>query len=174
MKSLSDETRRKMSVAAKNRCTPQWRKRMSELRATSLPIDEVRNLYDGGMTQTEIADKFGVTQKVLWAFMRRNGIAARVAKKRDQRGIRNSLWKGSEASYAALHLRVQSVRGKPSFCTSCGKTTGRFEWSNLTGDYGNVNDYVRLCVSCHRRMDAKRRASTGKRTMPQKGDARET
>ena len=62
--------------------------------------------------------------------------------------------KGDSAKYAALHLRVSVARGKPSLCMRCGTTeAARFEWANLTGDYANVEDYVRLCGSCHRRMD---------------------
>jgi len=54
-------------------------------------------------------------------------------------------------------------------CQWCETTNGRFEWANLTGDYTNVNDYDRLCVSCHRYYDAARRRLTGMSTMPPKG-----
>ena len=85
----------------------------------------------------------------------------RTAAKRDQRGAKNDLWKGDQAGYQALHLRVASQRGKPSLCAACGKTEGRFEWANLTGRYTDINDYIRLCVACHRRMDAYRRKERG-------------
>lgn len=163
MKKFSDETRRRMSESAKARCTPEWRKRMAA-NATALPRDEVKRLYDAGHTQNEIADIFNTTQKVVWKFMKREGIKARVPAKRDQRGEKNSNWAGDEATYSAFHFRVELVRGKPCLCSVCGETEGRFEWANLTGKYENVNDYVRLCVSCHRRYDAKRRKETGKRT----------
>lgn len=164
MKSVSKETRRRMSEAAKIRCTPEWRAAKSQAYESKLPADEVELLYRSGLTQTEVADHFGVTQKVICGFMRRHGIAARPAIKRNQNGANNDSWKGDDATYSAFHFRVEAVRGKPSCCTSCNKTTGRFEWANLTGRYEDVNDYVRLCVSCHRRFDAKRRTMTGKAT----------
>ncbi len=117
-------------------------------------VENVRALYAKGMTQDEIAELSGVTQKVIWRLMLRHEIPARVAAKRDQRGPRNLAWKGDDASYKALHLRVAVVRGKPSLCERCGTTSAaRFEWANLSKKYADPNDYIRLCVSCHHRMD---------------------
>jgi hypothetical protein len=77
------------------------------------------------------------------------------------------MWRGDAAKYQALHIRVEAARGKPQHCSECGATKpGRYEWANLTGDYADVNDYARMCVSCHRRYDAARRAATGERTSP--------
>ena len=73
---------------------------------------------------------------------------------RDQSGERNPMWAGDDAGYSALHLRVESARGKPSQCEECGTTTAkRFEWANMTGRYEDVSDYRRLCSSCHHRHD---------------------
>lgn len=66
----------------------------------------------------------------------------------------NDTWKGDAAKYAALHLRVQRVRGKPSKCEVCGTTTAkRFEWANMTGNYADPMDYKRMCCSCHHKHD---------------------
>jgi hypothetical protein len=117
-------------------------------------VAEVERLYAAGHTQVEIAAMLRTTQKVIWKLMVRHGLNARVAAKRDQRGAKNLGWKGAEAGYAAAHLRVQAARGTPSLCASCGTTTAkRFEWANITGNYHDVNDYKRLCTSCHHRMD---------------------
>lgn len=117
-------------------------------------VQRVSELYAAGATQGEVAASVGVTQKVVWNLMRRHGIAARVAAKRDQRGPKNHAWKGDDAGYAAAHLRVASARGAPSLCESCGTTSAaKFEWANLTKNYTDPNDYVRLCVSCHHQMD---------------------
>lgn len=117
-------------------------------------IQRVADLYAAGSTQGEVAVAVGVTQKVVWNLMRRNGIAARVAAKRDQSGPKNHAWKGAKAGYAAAHLRVAVARGTPSLCEHCGTTdAARFEWANLTGNYTDPDDYIRLCVSCHHRMD---------------------
>ena len=117
-------------------------------------VQRVAELYASGMTQAEVAAAIGITQKVVWRLMLRSGIAARVAAKRDQRGHRNAMWRGGSAGYQAMHLRVAEARGTPSKCEHCGTTDAkRFEWANLSGRYDDVNDYVRLCVSCHHKMD---------------------
>jgi hypothetical protein len=119
-----------------------------------------------GHTQDEVAVSVGMTRKVIYNLMRRHGIKARVAAKRDQRGPQNHMWRGNDANYQALHLRVESARGKPSRCERCSRTDsdGRYEWANLTGNYADVDDYERMCVLCHRRFDAERRAITGRPT----------
>lgn len=131
-------------------------------------VAEVERLYAEGSTQSEIACAFGTSQKVIWRLMNNHDIAARVAAKRNQVGASNLLWAGDKAGYQALHLRVQVARGKPASCTRCGKCDpkARYEWANLTGKYTDVNDYERMCISCHRRYDAARRAATGERTSP--------
>ena len=121
-------------------------------------VERVREMYAGGATQTEIAASVGLTQKVVWNLMRRSGIQARVAAKRDQRGPRNSSWKGDDATYQAFHKRVETARGRPSLCSRCGVTeASAFDWANLTGRYEDVNDYERMCRSCHRPYDRARR-----------------
>lgn len=131
-------------------------------------VAAVERLYASGRTQTEIASDLGMTQKVVWRLMVNHGIGARVAAKREQSGPANVAWRGSLAGYQALHLRVEAARGKPSECSRCGKAQldCRYEWANLTGRYDDINDYERMCVSCHRRYDASRRAATGVRTSP--------
>ena len=77
-------------------------------RRTNLPVDTVKSMYENGNTQTEIAEFFGVSQKVVWRFMKNHNIKARVAAKRDQRGEKNSSWKGgkriSEQGYVEIYL----------------------------------------------------------------------
>lgn len=117
-------------------------------------VAKVTALYNDGLTQDEVAREAGVTQKVVWNLMRRHGVKARTAAKREQRGADNHSWKGDDAGYAAMHLRVQELRGKPSRCAMCDTVEARrFEWANLTGDFSNPYDYVRLCTSCHHRLD---------------------
>jgi hypothetical protein len=117
-------------------------------------VAKVREMYAAGHTQAEIADATGLSQKVIWNLMRRHGIAARVAAKRNQRGAANHAWRGDDAGYAAMHLRVETSRGKPRLCEDCGSTTAKlYEWANVTGHYDDVNDYRRLCASCHKKFD---------------------
>jgi predicted XRE-type DNA-binding protein len=120
----------------------------------SLPIyliSQVKSLYEGGLTQVEIGQRFGVSQKTIHKFMQANGIKARVAVKRDQRGNKNSYWKGSAVTYKAAHQRVEALRGKPKSCETCGITdpTKRYEWASLTKNYLDPYDYKRLCKTCH-------------------------
>lgn len=82
---------------------------------------------------------------------------------------KNGMYKGDEASYSAFHKRVVAERGKPQLCDECGETEGRIEWSNLSGNYTDVNDYARLCVSCHKRLDHDRRVEEKKMTSPVNG-----
>jgi hypothetical protein len=114
----------------------------------------VAELYSNGSTQSEVASTLGVSQKVVWNLMRRHQIDRRVAAKRNQRGANNHAWKAGAAKYAAMHLRVAQERGAPSLCEHCGTTeSARFEWASLTKNYADMNDYVRLCCSCHHKMD---------------------
>ena len=160
-KQFSEDHRLALAKAAKARCTSEWRSNIADRLRTKIDDNKLRALYESGKTQCECAVELGVTQKIISTAMKRLGIKARIAAKRNQIGSANSSWKGDAAVYSAFHARVEKERGKPSLCHECKKTTGRFEWANLTGDYGNVNDYSRLCVSCHRKLDASRRSETG-------------
>lgn len=66
-------------------------------------------------------------------------------------------WKGDSVRYRALHNWVERTLGKPATCEYCGKIcTGRntIHWANKTGKYlRRVNDWLRLCVKCHRKHD---------------------
>lgn len=94
MKYFSDETRARMSEAAKKRCSsPDWIE-MQHARGTNLDYDTVKTLYEAGHTQKEIGEILGVSQKVVCKYMKRNGIKARIAAKRDQFGENNSSWNG--------------------------------------------------------------------------------
>ena len=134
-------------------------------------VTRVRELYGAGHTMREVAEFTGTTVKVLQRLRPRHGIARRTAAKRDQQGEHNHMWRGDDANYQALHLRVESARGKPNRCACCDTTdpSQRYEWANLSGRYEDIHDYARLCVTCHRRLDAARRAATGRPTMPSPG-----
>jgi len=120
-------------------------------------VAEVQRLYSTGASQNEVAAALGISQKIVWRLMLRHGITARPQIKRDQRGDKNSSWRGGKATYQALHLRVQALRGKPQKCEGCGATgPGRsYDWANLTGRYDDPADYKRLCRSCHWKLDKK-------------------
>lgn len=116
---------------------------------------DIGKMYRSGMTQQGIAEKLGVSQKTVYNHMKRFGIKARPAVAQDQWGERHPQWKGSDASPRALHRRVERRRGKPQYCEEC-KTTDpslTYDWANMTGQYDVIEDYWRLCRSCHRKHD---------------------
>lgn len=131
-------------------------------------VARVRELYESGLTIREIQTEVGAGVKVQ-RLMGSCGIPRRTAAKRNQAGPRNHMWKGQDARYQALHLRVQAERGTPSQCERCGRVDeeAKCEWANLSGRYEDVHDYERMCVGCHRTFDAARRRATGKPLTPE-------
>jgi hypothetical protein len=130
-------------------------------------VARVRELYDSGMTQAEIAAEVGRSQKVVWNCMRRHGIASRMAVPRNQWGENNAAWKGNEAGKQAFHRRLYAKYGKPTNCTICGTTdSSHYDYANLTGRYEDIDDYAAMCRSCHWRYDNKITNITGKGGMP--------
>ncbi len=127
-------------------------------------VEKIRHLYvDCGMTVAEVQSQIDGAK--VQNVMARHGIPTRPAVKRNQWGENNTHWRGDDACYSALHDRLYRMFGTPSLCDWCGRDEGRFEWANLTGHYADITDYARLCVTCHRRYDAKRRRETGRPTM---------
>ena len=67
------------------------------------------------------------------------------------------LWKGDKVGYVALHDWVRIKLGRPTTCEHCGKSglTGvNIQWANKSGKYKReLSDWLRLCVSCHRKHD---------------------
>lgn len=106
-------------------------------------------------TQSEIADRFNVTQKIVFRWFKSLGIKSRVAAKRNQSGEKNHMWKGDNASYFAFHVRVRKQNGKANKCDQCGRSDSgiRYDWANKTGKFNEISDYVMLCRSCHFKID---------------------
>jgi hypothetical protein len=61
------------------------------------------------------------------------------------------------AGYKALHIRVSKLRGKADMCENNSNHKAWFEWANLTGNYNDINDYKKLCRSCHKNYDFSRK-----------------
>lgn len=118
--------------------------------------DIIRTRYERGWTGPEIAAFLAISHDVVYRLMHRYGIATRTTRPRNAGGSQNPNWKGWDASYEAMHLRVARSRGRPQHCEDCGTTDPKntYEWANLTGNYNDPSDYKRLCRTCHRRYDA--------------------
>ena len=64
-------------------------------------------------------------------------------------------WKGSKVSYGALHTWIRKVLGKIKECVYCGNE-GRIEWASISHKAKrDINDFIPLCVPCHRAYDRK-------------------
>ena len=63
----------------------------------------------------------------------------------------------TSAEYRWLHYWVEKQLGKPAHCNTCGTTEKRkYGWANVSGRYlKDVSDWIRLCCSCHSKMDKK-------------------
>lgn len=154
---FSDLTKKRMSISAKLRCNKEWRKNVSERVRTKIDDKKLIKLYSSGMSQEECAIELNVTQKVIYNAMKRLGIKARKAAKRNQTGDKNTGWKGKNATKLSKHKRLYRAFGQPSKCDVCGTsdTSQSYDWANLTGDYDSPADYKRMCRSCHWKYDKK-------------------
>lgn len=146
-----------MSIAAKARCTPKWREAHSMRLRTAVDESAVASLYMSGKSQIEVAQELGIGRKVVANVMKRCGIQARKAVKRNQWGETNSSWRGDKASLCKLHRRLDRRFGKPKRCEVCGTTDDArtYDWANLSGRYTDMSDFKRMCRSCHWKYDNK-------------------
>ena len=68
----------------------------------------------------------------------------------------NPNWKGNKVKYQALHGWVRRHLGTPQKCSAknCSGKSKRYDWANKSGKYKrNLRDWIRLCASCHLKMD---------------------
>lgn len=64
-------------------------------------------------------------------------------------------WKGDRVSYDGLHRWIANKKGRPKKCEQCKTTKAKkYEWANKDHKYSrNLEDWMRLCTSCHRKYD---------------------
>ena len=87
---------------------------MSNKYTYSVPFteDELFDCYENkAMSQVEIAKRFKTSQHVVWRAMKKMGLTARVAKKRNQKGNRNSSWRGGRVLMGLSKVTRFSDRG---------------------------------------------------------------
>lgn len=119
-------------------------------------VAKIDDLYAAGLTQAEIGQEVGLSQKVVFTIMRNHSIAARPAVPRCQSGQANNNWRGDDAGYAAFHKRLYALFGKPAKCSVClTQDSGHYDYANLSGNYADVSDYASMCRSCHWQYDKK-------------------
>jgi hypothetical protein len=78
-------------------------------------------------------------------------------------GPNNVKWKGDKVGYDGLHDWISYHYGKPHYCEFCERTElphRSYNWANKTGKYTrDRDDWMRLCVSCHKKYDIKNKIS---------------
>ena len=117
-KTISEETRKKMSESARKRCTSEWREHMSKLRTTPIDIAMLLDLYVKGHTQEEVAEIMNTTRKVVFNAMKKHGIKTRPKIKRNQFGANNANWKNGRTTSADGYIYIKSP-GHPR-ASKCG------------------------------------------------------
>lgn len=72
-------------------------------------------------------------------------------------GATNNRWKGDKAGYTAKHDWIKNHFGKPQFCEHCKSSAHRmYHWANISKEHKrNRNDWLRLCVPCHKKYDSR-------------------
>jgi len=69
----------------------------------------------------------------------------------------NPQWKGDSVGYHGLHNWIRRKLGKPNYCEHCKNRTlnpRQYHWANKSHKYmRDVNDWIRLCVKCHKKYD---------------------
>lgn len=160
VKIFTKEHRESMSIAAKARCAVSLPKGAFKWIPFCSKEDLELDYVASGMSQVEVAEKYGVSQKVVWRAMKNYDIPRRRRIKRNQYGANNDSWVGDSASYTTSHARVKYVRGpaKDHGCCRCGlKDKSKwYDWANLTGNYPDPFDYAPMCRKCHRAFDKAR------------------
>ena len=81
-------------------------------------------------------------------------------------GMKHHNWKGDKVGYVGLHSWVVKHFGKPDTCEHCGTAglSGRkINWANKSHKYlRDLSDWLRLCVSCHKKYDPLSEETRGK------------
>ncbi len=78
-------------------------------------------------------------------------------------------WKGDKVGYNSLHDWIYRNLGKAKKCQDCGSIE-KVEWSNISLEYKrDLNDWQKLCYSCHRKYDNKNGWGIIRIRFPEKG-----
>jgi hypothetical protein len=66
-------------------------------------------------------------------------------------------WKGEDVGYHGIHKWVIRKLGTPKKCELCKTIKAKkYEWASKDHKYSrNLDDWMRLCTSCHRKFDIK-------------------
>lgn len=89
---------------------PKYCSAICKNRSQEAPFDiqEAISLYEAGLSQAEIGERFGVAQQTIAKAFKRHGYRARAAAKRDQRGEKNDYWRGGRTISTGGYVLVRS------------------------------------------------------------------
>lgn len=76
-------------------------------------------------------------------------------KKGENKGDKNTNWKGNSVKYVALHTWVRRNFTKQPGCEMCGSIDDKnYNWANKSNKYTrNRDDWLFLCKKCHNNFD---------------------
>ena len=105
----------------------------------------------------DIKERKFCSQKCYW-ISKKGTVGYWLGKKRDSMSNENNpKWKGDKVGYSPLHQWVARKFGYPNKCEKCNfKNPSHYKihWANKSGKYlRDRNDWIRLCVPCHRLYD---------------------
>lgn len=140
---MTEEHKRKIGEANKITCTPEIRKRYSKM-------------YKGKKRINFSGKNHPMYGKHHSALTIQKIINANINK-----------WKNGIPAYSTKHDRIRKENGKASRCQNrecailefkCRKNSNTFHWALIKDrEYTmDVNDYLQLCASCHKRYDYKK------------------
>lgn len=134
--------------------TPEYRAKMSAAKKGPWTEEHLAN-HAAAMRRPDVIAKTSSANRGLKRSAETRLRLSEAAKKRGN--------KTPEAqAYAIMHKRLIRELGQPRECEYCGSVTAKkFEWAFTGSGHGdgilayseNLEDYIRLCTSCHRKFD---------------------
>lgn len=144
---VSEETRRKISIAFKGRkLTQEHKDKISSGNMGIVRTPEMRKKYSEAAKNP---NKNGTFTEGFTPWNKGKKVP-------QTSGANNANWKGDGVSYRSLHAWVRRELGSPDKCYHCGTTEKRdirfFQWANKSHEYQrDLSDWIRLCRPCHRK-----------------------
>ena len=80
-------------------------------------------------------------------------------------------WRGDNVGMSGLHNWVERKKGKPKKCEHCATTKAKqYDWANISQEYKrDLDDFMRLCRSCHAKYDYPTRSKKWKKSVEKLG-----
>lgn len=162
----SKETKAKMSKAHLGKNT--WSKGSKRSEEFKNKISEYQTIHDN-------SGRFKKGQKVSKETRKKMSLNRKGKKLSDyhvkriretiKKGYEAYKWKGDDVKYSGLHNWIRKKLGSPHYCEHCGNIElnyRQYHWANKGGKYKRkLDDWIRLCVSCHRKYDIKMKKLLG-------------